>query len=60
MSSSDHPSTPNYHMTPDEFRHYGRAVVDWIVEYYERVEVLPGIVAGAAGRGPAGPAGFSA
>ena len=29
------------HMTPDEFRRYGRAVVDWIADYYERVESLP-------------------
>jgi aromatic-L-amino-acid decarboxylase len=28
-------------MTPDEFRRYGRAVVDWIADYYERVESLP-------------------
>ncbi len=33
--------TKNYHMTPDEFRHYGRAVVDWIADYYERVETFP-------------------
>jgi aromatic-L-amino-acid decarboxylase len=32
---------PNYHMTPNEFRLYGRAVVDWIADYYERVEQLP-------------------
>lgn len=31
----------NYHMTPEEFRHYGRAVVDWIADYYQRVESLP-------------------
>ena len=31
----------NFHMTPDEFRQYGRAVVDWIADYYERVESLP-------------------
>jgi aromatic-L-amino-acid decarboxylase len=31
----------NYHMTPDEFRRYGRAVVDWIADYYEQVESLP-------------------
>jgi aromatic-L-amino-acid decarboxylase len=31
----------NCHMTPDEFRRYGRAVVDWIADYYERVESLP-------------------
>jgi len=31
----------NYHMTPDEFRKHGRAVVDWIADYYERIETLP-------------------
>ena len=29
------------HMTPDEFRRYGREVIDWIADYYERVESLP-------------------
>ncbi len=29
------------HMTPDEFRRYGREVVDWIADYYERLESLP-------------------
>ena len=28
-------------MTPEEFRRHGRAVVDWIADYYERVESLP-------------------
>ena len=31
----------NYHMTPDEFRRYGREVVDWIADYYERIESFP-------------------
>ena len=31
----------NYHMTPAEFRHYGRTVVDWIADYYEQIESLP-------------------
>jgi len=31
----------SYHMTPDEFRQAGRAVVDWIADYYERIESLP-------------------
>jgi aromatic-L-amino-acid decarboxylase len=31
----------SYHMTPDEFRRYGRALIDWIADYYERVETLP-------------------
>ena len=35
------PEYKNYHMTPDEFRRHGRAVVDWIADYYERVESLP-------------------
>ena len=29
------------HMTPDEFRRRGREVVDWIADYWERVESLP-------------------
>jgi aromatic-L-amino-acid decarboxylase len=28
-------------MTPEEFRRYGRQVVDWIADYWERVESLP-------------------
>src|SRR5689334_2137120 len=28
-------------MTPDEFRRHGREVVDWIADYYERLESLP-------------------
>src|SRR5271166_6101069 len=28
-------------MTPEQFRNYGRAVVDWIADYYERIETLP-------------------
>jgi aromatic-L-amino-acid decarboxylase len=28
-------------MTADEFRRYGRAVVDWIADYHERIESFP-------------------
>ncbi|HEY53524.1 MAG TPA: aminotransferase class V-fold PLP-dependent enzyme [Caldilineae bacterium] len=28
-------------MTPDEFRRYGRALIDWIADYYEQVEKYP-------------------
>jgi aromatic-L-amino-acid decarboxylase len=35
------PEDKNYHMTPNEFRLYGRAVVDWIADYHERIESLP-------------------
>jgi len=31
----------SYHMTPEQFREYGRAVVDWIADYYENVERYP-------------------
>jgi aromatic-L-amino-acid decarboxylase len=34
-------SETSYHMTPDEFRRHGRALVDWIADYMERVESLP-------------------
>ncbi len=30
-----------FHMTPEEFRRHGRAVVDWIADYYDRLESLP-------------------
>ena len=29
------------HMTPEEFRRYGHAVVDWIADYQSRVETFP-------------------
>ena len=28
----------NYHLTMDEFRRQGRMLVDWIADYYERIE----------------------
>ena len=28
----------SFHMTPDEFRRYGHAVVDWIADYHARIE----------------------
>lgn len=31
----------SFHMTPEEFRRHGRAVVDWIADYYTRVESFP-------------------
>jgi aromatic-L-amino-acid decarboxylase len=31
----------NYHMTPSEFRRLGHAAIDWIADYYKRVESLP-------------------
>ncbi len=34
-------ATKSFHMTPNDFRQYGRAVVDWIADYYERIESFP-------------------
>jgi len=31
----------SYHMSPYEFRKQGRAVVDWIADYYENIESYP-------------------
>ncbi len=30
-----------FHMTADEFRRHGRAVVDWIADYYQNIESFP-------------------
>ncbi len=30
-----------FHMTPDEFRRHGHSVVDWIADYYARIESFP-------------------
>ena len=35
------PEKNSFHMTTEEFRKQGRAVVDWIADYYERIETLP-------------------
>jgi aromatic-L-amino-acid decarboxylase len=35
------PEEKSLHMTPDEFRRHGHAVVDWISDYYARVESFP-------------------
>ncbi len=34
-------SVTSLHMTPDEFRRHGHAVIDWIADYRRRVESLP-------------------
>src|SRR6516165_9297104 len=39
MSNEKAPAS--FHMTPEEFRRYGHAVVDWIADYQSRVESLP-------------------
>jgi aromatic-L-amino-acid decarboxylase len=39
-----------YHMSPEEFRRWGRAVVDWIADYQERVESYPVLARVAPGQ----------
>src|SRR5579884_2930620 len=31
----------SFHMSPEEFREHGHAVVDWIADYYSRIESFP-------------------
>ncbi|HZR56432.1 MAG TPA: pyridoxal-dependent decarboxylase [Terriglobales bacterium] len=31
----------SFHMTPDEFRRHGHEVIDWIADYFKRVEDYP-------------------
>ena len=31
----------SFHMSPEEFRRYGHAVVDWIADYHARIEEFP-------------------
>ena len=35
------PEEKSLHMTPEEFRRHGHTVVDWIADYYARIESLP-------------------
>src|SRR5713226_2133467 len=35
------PAEKSFHMTPDDFRRHGHAVVDWIADYYARIESFP-------------------
>src|SRR5215468_4678443 len=35
------PDEKSFHMTPAEFRRHGHAVVDWIANYYEKIESFP-------------------
>jgi aromatic-L-amino-acid decarboxylase len=31
----------NFHMSPEEFRNHGHAVIDWLADYYKNVEAYP-------------------
>jgi aromatic-L-amino-acid/L-tryptophan decarboxylase len=38
---SSQPSGKSFHMDPEEFRKHGYEVVDWIADYYKRIESFP-------------------
>jgi aromatic-L-amino-acid decarboxylase len=40
-ANSNFNSKKSFHMDPDEFREHGHAVVDWIADYYKRIESFP-------------------
>jgi len=44
------PEDRNFHMTPEEFRRNGHAVVDWIADYYARIESYPVLARVAPGQ----------
>ena len=35
------PEDKSFHMSPEEFRRYGHAVVDWLADYHSRIESFP-------------------
>ena len=37
----DAPAKTSFHMDPEEFRKHAYAVVDWIADYYKRIEEFP-------------------
>jgi aromatic-L-amino-acid/L-tryptophan decarboxylase len=39
--ASDAKSKASFHMSPEEFRRRGHEVVDWIADYYSRIESFP-------------------
>ena len=41
MAAHDDAAGPVGHMTPEECRRHGHAVVDWIADYWQRLDALP-------------------
>jgi len=35
------PQAESFHMSPEEFRQQGHAMIDWIADYYSRIESFP-------------------
>ncbi len=34
-------SNQSFHMSPDEFRDFGKEIIDWIADYYQNIEQYP-------------------
>lgn len=43
------PTSAGFHMTPEDFRRHGHAMVDWIADYYARIESFPVLSQAAPG-----------
>ncbi|MGA2696468.1 MAG: pyridoxal-dependent decarboxylase, partial [Terriglobales bacterium] len=41
MTGKDKNAEKSFHMTPEEFRRHGHAVIDWIADYRANVEKYP-------------------
>src|SRR6185437_12480516 len=35
------PAQTSFHMSPEDFRKQGHVVIDWIADYYQRIESFP-------------------
>jgi aromatic-L-amino-acid decarboxylase len=44
------PDTTSFHMSPDDFRKHGHAVIDWIADYYRTIESRPVLSQAAPGQ----------
>src|SRR5437588_10275352 len=41
LPAENQPQAQSFHMSPEEFRRQGHAVIDWIADYYSRIESFP-------------------
>ena len=40
-ATENNPQKTSFHMSPEEFRRQGHAMIDWIANYYSRIESFP-------------------
>src|SRR5579872_3496905 len=41
LSKAQSHKSKSFHMSPDDFRRHGHEVIDWIADYYSRIESFP-------------------